>query len=962
MPRLHILSLVAVCAGVALATPAASAPPDHLVDPAPFVAEASRSDDGRELILDNGLLRRTWRLAPNGACVGYDNLVTGESMLRSVRPEARVTIDGVAHDVGGLVGQPNHAFLLPEWLDAMTVDPSAMRLVDVEIGEPAERLAWNRRRHAAPDATWPPKGVAVRFDFELPPVDATVLETAVGRELAVSDGETPVPAPASDAGRDLLYATDFTALDDWTVHAGDAHGPSSFENEGKPGEIAATGNTAVYAERPLPPGARVVEATIDVGTDRSKSWGPGLALVWPDRVVKFNIRPVGNSYDTHAVLGLWNGERENARFGGRMKMELDRPWALRFRRVGDRLLCDTRPEGGDWMNRGVVDLPAGLGDPTAIRVGKMDVAGGGSSHADPGTPGRLRVRRVACFGELDAARLAEVRRRLEDDRQVRVSVHYEMYDGIPAMSKWITVHNGTDHEITVDRLTVEELAIVEHANWVEFRDGVPLPEPDALHVETDFAFGGFNPENANRHVVHWRTDPLFTTQVNWARQTPCLLVCEPTRGPAQRVAPGESFESFRVFELAQDGDRERRGLNLRRMYRTVAPWVTENPITHHLLTNDPNRVMAAIDEAAAVGFEAIILSFGSGFNMENRDRAFLARWKAVADHAEAKGIELGCYSLFSSRGVGGEHMIVSPDGERPTHGQCPAVTSAWGLQWLDTMRGFYEATGFDQFENDGPYPGDVDTTARPPLQQGELDSRWVQWDLTRDLYRDLRADGVYINAPDYYYLNGSNKCGMGYREVNWSLPRAHQVIHTRQNIYDGTWTKTPSMGWMHVPLAEYQGGGAAATIEPLREHLDHYQRMLESNLALGVQAHYRGPRLYDAPETRDRVKSVVDWFKRYRDILESDVVHGRRADGRDLDWMLHVNPALDTKGMLVVFNPLDHEVTRTLCVDLHYTGLDDSAIVAEGDADPVRHEIARDGTIEVEATVPAGGMRWFTIR
>ena len=717
MPRPHLLSIVAVCSGVALAAPATSAPPDHLVDPSPFVAHAARSDDGRELVLDNGLLRRTWRLTPNGACVGYDNLVTGESMLRSVRPEARVTIDGVAHDLGGLAGQPNHAFLLPEWLDAMTADAGAMRLVEVEIGEPEERLAWNRRRHAAPDAVWPPKGVSIEMRYAMP----------------TDDG-------------------------------------------------------------------------------------------------------------------------------------------------------------------------------------------------------------------------------------IEVTVHYEMFDGIPAMSKWITVRNGTDREITVDRITVEELAIVEHANWVEFREGVPLPRPESLHVETDFAFGGFNPENANRHVVHWRTDPLFTTQVNWAKQTPCLLVCEPTRGPAQRIVPGDTFESFRVFELAQDGDRERRGLNLRRMYRTVAPWVTENPITHHLLTNDPDRVMTAIDEAAEVGFEAIILSFGSGFNMENRDPAFLARWKEVADHAESKGIELGCYSLFSSRGVGAEHMIVPPEGESPTHGRCPAVTSDWGLQWLGTMRAFYDATGFDQFENDGPYPGDVDVTARPPLQQGELDSRWVQWDLTRDLYRDLRADGVYINAPDYYYLNGSNKCGMGYREVNWSLPRAHQVIHTRQNIYDGTWTKTPSMGWMHVPLAQYHGGGAAATIEPLREHLDHYQRMLESNLALGVQAHYRGPRLFDTPETRDRVTSVVDWFKRYRDILESDVVHGRRADGRDLDWMLHANPALQTPGMLVVFNPLDREVTRTLRVDLHYTGLDEAAIVSASDAAPVRHEIRRDGTIELEATVAPGAMAWWTIR
>ena len=135
-------------------------------------------------------------------------------------------------------------------------------------------------------------------------------------------------------------------------------------------------------------------------------------------------------------------------------------------------------------------------------------------------------------------------------------------------------------------------------------------------------------------------------------------------------------------------------------------------------------------------------------------------------------------------------------------------------------------------------------------------------DKTTGLYHSLRAEGVYINQPDFHYLNGGNKSSMGYREVNWSLPRAQQVIHTRQNIYDGTWMKTPSMGWMHVPLAEYHGGGAAATIEPLHEHIEHYRQMLLSNLGMGVQAHYRGPRIYDTDKTRAMVKSTVDWFKK----------------------------------------------------------------------------------------------------
>ena len=203
---------------------------------------------------------------------------------------------------------------------------------------------------------------------------------------------------------------------------------------------------------------------------------------------------------------------------------------------------------------------------------------------------------------------------------------------------------------------------------------------------------------------------------------------------------------------------------------------------------------------------------------------------------------------------------------------------------------------------------------------------------------------------------------MGYREVNWSLPRAQQVIHTRQNIYDGTWTKTPSMGWMHVPLAQYHGGGAAATIEPLHEHLDHYERMLKSNLAMGVQAHYRGPRLYDTAATRDLVRSVVDWFKTYRDILESDIVHGRRADGRDLDWVLHVNPRLPEKGMLCVFNPLPHEMTKILAVDFYFTGLTDKATISERDENPATFQLDRDGSAHLEVAVPPKGMNWYVVR
>ena len=230
-----------------------------------------------------------------------------------------------------------------------------------------------------------------------------------------------------------------------------------------------------------------------------------------------------------------------------------------------------------------------------------------------------------------------------------------------------------------------------------------------------------------------------------------------------------------------------------------------------------------------------------------------------------------------------------------------------------------------------------------------------------DLYKWCRANGVYLNIPDWYFLNGGTKTAMGYRETNWSLPREYQEIIERQNIFDGTWEKTPSMGWMFVPLTEYHGGGAAATIEPLDEHLDHYERMLVSNLALGVQACYRGPRLYDTERVQSMVKRWVDWFKAHRDILESDLIHGRRADARDLDWMLHVNPKLKEKGMLVVFNPLDQTVESTLRVNLYYTGLTDTARVSAQGGPAKSFKLNRDHTLELPVQVPAHGMSWFVM-
>ena len=392
---------------------------DWLVDPVIRKAGVFRTASAApEIALDNGLVRRVWRLTPGCATVAYHNLMTGASILRGVKPEAEVTLDGKPYAVGGLTGQVEYAYLRPEWVDGLAADPGAFRLTDFIVGKTKARFPWKRVRYSE-GRPWPPPGAALTF---------------------------------------------------------------------------------VYAP---PQGAH-----------------PGLTLM----------------------------------------------------------------------------------------------------------------------------------------------VHYELYDGIPCFMKWIELVNGTGGAVRMNTFVSEILAAVEHESAVETPHHWTPPD---LHVESDYAFHGMSPGSAMK-TVYWEPDPQYSSQVNYRRLNPVLLKCRPPFGPDQVIPEGGSFESFRTFVLAHDGsDRERKGLAVRRMYRTVAPWVTENPILMHVRSAKPEAVKLAVDQCADVGFEMVIMTFGSGFNAENADPAYLDSLKELADYAHGKGIELGGYSLLASRRISDEMDAINPETGKP---------------------------------------------------------------------------------------------------------------------------------------------------------------------------------------------------------------------------------------------------------------------------------------------------------
>lgn len=686
---------------------------DWLVQPIGVRAGVFRGEHPQEIVLANGLIARTFRIGASAATVALENLVSRESLVRAVEPEAVLTIDGRAIRVGGLVGQPNRAFLLTRWLEELQPDPDAIPFSGFEVGPTVAPFPWKRVRRA----------------------------------------------------------------------------------EG----------------RPWPP--------------------PGVALT------------------------------------------------LRF---------------------------AGQG--------------------------------------------------------VEVDLRYELFDGMPVMTKQLVVRNLGSKPLRLERFVVERLALVEAESQV---DTTPSWSHPNLTPLSDYAFGGMSPTISNR-TAYWFEDPDYTTQVNYELKTPCLLEIRPPIGPAADIAPRERFETFRAIEVFHDSsERERVGMAVRKTYRALAPWTTESPLMLHLTSTEPQTVRTAIDQAAECGFEMVIFSFGSGLTMEDVSEANVAKFRQFRDHAHAKGLEIGGYSLLASRTIDEANDVINPKTGKPggaIFGNSPCLGSEWGAQYFEKLKTFLEQTGFDLLEHDGSYPGDVCASTSHPGHRGLEDSQWTQFRRIADFYAWCRGRGIYLNVPDAYFFSGSNKTAMGYRETNWSLPREQQHIHARQNLHDGTWEKTPTMGWMMVPLVEYHGGGAAATIEPLREHLADYELHLANNLGYGAQACYRGTRLYDSPETKEAVVKWVTWFKRHRDILESDVVHIRRADGRNLDAVLHVNASLPTKAMAVVYNPADEPLQQEIVLPLAYTGLKDRCQVAERDGKPKVLKLDRQSTLKLRPLVGPRSCTWFTIR
>jgi hypothetical protein len=173
---------------------------------------------------------------------------------------------------------------------------------------------------------------------------------------------------------------------EWTAHLSGAAG-TAVRSGAEGLLIEAAANHVAFVSRSLPAGAVAVRCEVDPSTDRGATWGPGLALRWPDgRALRVNLRAEGRfgvyGHGGEVLGGQWlPGERYH--FGILLTTE----------RIEVLASCD----GASWETLSSVPRSAFPGEPAAVLVGKMGIPSVDTDFTDPGPAGRCRILGLQVF-------------------------------------------------------------------------------------------------------------------------------------------------------------------------------------------------------------------------------------------------------------------------------------------------------------------------------------------------------------------------------------------------------------------------------------------------------------------------------------------------------------------------------------------------------------------------------------
>ena len=137
---------------------------DRITDPTTLTKTPSGT-----LLLSNTLISREFLLDPDFATIDFRDLhTTNSSLLRCVKPEAIITLDGIQYKIGGVIPNTQCAYFnRTEFTRNRALDTQAFHYSTHEVSTPTTPFSYTPKRSAPADIQWPPKGCSFNSLFQI---------------------------------------------------------------------------------------------------------------------------------------------------------------------------------------------------------------------------------------------------------------------------------------------------------------------------------------------------------------------------------------------------------------------------------------------------------------------------------------------------------------------------------------------------------------------------------------------------------------------------------------------------------------------------------------------------------------------------------------------------------------------------------------------------------------------------
>lgn len=143
--------------------------------------------------------------------------------------------------------------------------------------------------------------------------------------------------------------------------------------------IISPANAYCFYKRPLT-NFNSITAVINTGTDKGATWGPGIAVAWPNGIIKINLRYNGS------FAGVFNG---NANLGIGQVFP-NRDYTLRIRKTPTSYVCEVQDT--QWYTVLTISANEFQLPPSFLMVGKTNEIGYIGNYQDIGEVGECTIK------------------------------------------------------------------------------------------------------------------------------------------------------------------------------------------------------------------------------------------------------------------------------------------------------------------------------------------------------------------------------------------------------------------------------------------------------------------------------------------------------------------------------------------------------------------------------------------